>query len=189
MASVLDLAALYAAGALAPKDRENFRARLASASAGDRRECAAIQDAAAVLSVPATELEPSAAVRSRLLARIAGETSADTPAGFQFVAAGDAWHPLPALPGISLKQLAVDDRSGTVTLLARLAAGTRFPEHDHYGPEQTYIVSGDLHSGGRRLGAGDFFFAAAGSHHDGLYTETGCTALLILSAGDAARLL
>lgn len=183
-----DLAALYAAGALSREDRVHFLARLATASQDERDECAAIQNAAARVSSAVHPVQVPAGVRSALLSRIDSlPAQADLP-GFSFVAASEGWNQYEQLPGIWMKQLAIDAASGSVTLLARLAPETAFPPHDHSGPEQTLVLSGDLQSGGRRLGPGDFFFAAAGSHHPDLYSEGGCTALVILSVNDYARL-
>ena len=179
---------LYSLGLLRKDEHTRLVDGLKDLPRGEMQAFAAVQDAAAAVA-ELTALVPPQGAKEALLrrARESAASTHDLP-GFSFVRASDPWTPYTGAPGISLKMLATDQRSGTVTLLARLEARTAFPPHDHSGPEQTFVLSGDLTSGGRRLGAGDFFFAEAGSHHPDVYSEGGCTALLVLSLEDFARI-
>jgi anti-sigma factor ChrR (cupin superfamily) len=108
------------------------------------------------------------------------------PAGFSFRYERDAdWLPHP-VPGIRMKVLAMNRAHGYATLLLDVAPGTRFPPHRHTGgDEECYVVSGSLHTCGRRLSAGDFVHADADTEHGELWTEEGCRVILIVPPEDA----
>jgi anti-sigma factor ChrR (cupin superfamily) len=69
-------------------------------------------------------------------------------------------------------------------LLGKIGAGVQYPAHVNAGPEDFYILSGELVVGNRRLVAGDFHHADKGSHHEVNYSEHGCTLLAVLTADD-----
>ena len=122
--------------------------------------------------------EPPLSVKLRLMARIAVEAA--TPAGFAFrFAADDDWGPHP-VPGIRMKVLSVNRRSGYSTLLLDVQPGTHFPAHHHDGDEECYVLSGSVLTLGRRLGPGDFLHADAGTHHGELWTDEGAQVLLVV---------
>ena len=77
---------------------------------------------------------PSAAVKERLMARIAS-VSAPLPAGFSILQAADGWLPHP-VPGIQMKVLSLDRARNYATLLLDVAPGARFPPHHHDAPEE-----------------------------------------------------
>jgi anti-sigma factor ChrR (cupin superfamily) len=132
---------------------------------------------ALALAESASGPEPSPHVRDRLLTGVA---AGRTPAGFSFVlASDDQWLPHP-VPGIRMKILSVNRRRRYATLLLDVAPGTRFPAHHHGGAEECYVVSGSLFTCGRRLVAGDFVHADAGSDHGELWTEEGCQVILVV---------
>lgn len=88
------------------------------------------------------------------------------------------------IPGLKLKILSVNEREGYRVVLAQLAPGARFPRHIHKtGPEELFIVSGDLETEGRTLRAGDFLHAESGTDHGGLCSPHGCVALLVEPVG------
>ena len=120
---------------------------------------------------------PRPEVKQQLLARLSAEA---LPRGFSVrLAADDDWMPHP-VPGIRMKVLSVNRRSGYATLLLDVAAGTRFPAHDHDGDEECYVLSGSVMTVGRRLGPGDFIHADAGTHHETLWTDDGARVLLVV---------
>ena len=88
------------------------------------------------------------------------------------------WTPTP-ISGLKVKALSVSRDMGYQVLLAHLAPGARFPEHDHQGSEEPFVVSGHLHTEGRVLGPGDFLHAEPGTHHHELFSPDGCVALLV----------
>ncbi len=121
---------------------------------------------------------PSPGVRSLVLTR-ASEARSD-PAGFVFqFAADDNWRPYP-VTGIRMKVLATNTANGYATLLLDVAPGVRFPPHHHGGDEQCYVLSGSVHTLGRRLGPGDFLYASAGTDHGELWTDDGARVLLVV---------
>jgi anti-sigma factor ChrR (cupin superfamily) len=131
---------------------------------------------ALALAEAATGPEPPADLKERLMARVRAATE---PKGFVFHwTADDRWLPHP-VPGIKMKVLAVNKQRGYVTLLFDVAPDTRFPPHHHTGAEECYVVSGSLFTCGRRLTAGDFVHADAGTDHGELWTEEGCQVILV----------
>jgi len=79
------------------------------------------------------------------------------------------------------KVVSAGEQQDYVMLEVELAAGAHYPEHDHLGAEDLYVLTGDLQTEGMRLRPGDSFHAEPGTHHEGLRSEGGCTALLIVS--------
>jgi quercetin dioxygenase-like cupin family protein len=125
---------------------------------------------------------PRPGVRDRLMARIADRAS--IPAGFALrFDPDDDWVPHP-VPGIRMKVLSINRRNGYATLLLDVQAGTRFPAHHHDGDEECYVISGSLHTLGRRLGPGDFVHADAGTDHGELWTDEGARVLLVVPPED-----
>jgi anti-sigma factor ChrR (cupin superfamily) len=121
---------------------------------------------------------PRPEVKHRLLA------SLSTPSGFSFRFATDAdWLPHP-VAGIRMKVLALNRAGGYATLLLDVAPGARFPAHHHAGAEECYVLSGSLYTCDRRMTAGDFLHADAGTDHGELWTDEGCRVLLVVPPED-----
>jgi quercetin dioxygenase-like cupin family protein len=128
---------------------------------------------------------PRPIVKAQLLARLAKD--APVPAGFSLrFAPDDDWVPHP-VPGIRMKVLSVNRRSGYATLLLDVQPGTRFPAHHHGGDEECYVISGSVYTLGRRLGPGDFVHADAGTEHGELWTDEGARVLLVVQPEDYMR--
>ena len=73
-------------------------------------------------------------------------------------------------PGIEVKTLLFDRRSGLVTALMRMAPGAVLPDHEHVQIEQTWVLEGHLVDGegpdsGIECKAGQFIWRPAGSRH------------------------
>ena len=68
--------------------------------------------------------------------------------------------------GIEQKTLLVDQESGVITALMRMAPGARLPDHEHVKIEQTYVLHGELHCGEGICKAGAFVWRPAGSRHE-----------------------
>lgn len=184
-----ELAALQAAGALDGAERAEFERLLATGDPVARRAAAQFGDLAALIALAgAAPAVPSPGLRARVLAKVRAPQPAPTPAtpaGFKFVAGLDAagWQQLP-VPGASVKLLSLDAERGYAVVLGKLAPGASYPPHVHLHSEQVYVLDGDLHIGPHAMRAGDFHEAAAGTRHDGNYSETGCTILAIISVAD-----
>jgi quercetin dioxygenase-like cupin family protein len=126
---------------------------------------------------------PRPEVRERLMATILADP-ASTPTGFVFsLADTDHWFPHP-VPGIRMRVLSVNRDHGYATLLLDVKPGTRFPAHHHTGPEECYVVSGEVYTWGRRMGPGDFLHAEAGTDHGELWTATGAQVILVVPPED-----
>jgi len=105
--------------------------------------------------------------------------------GFRFLDANnrEGWKQLP-VPGAWIKLLSLERERGYAILLGKLEPGVRYPAHINAGPEDFYVLTGDLHIGERRLGPGDFHHADAGSRHGVNYSLEGCTLLAVLTTDD-----
>ncbi|MDB5964311.1 MAG: cupin [Polaromonas sp.] len=73
-------------------------------------------------------------------------------------------------PGIEVKTLLFDRRSGLVTALMRMAPGSVLPDHEHVQIEQTWVLEGHLLDDegpdhGIECRAGQFIWRPAGSRH------------------------
>ncbi|MBL9126784.1 MAG: cupin domain-containing protein [Verrucomicrobiales bacterium] len=193
------LTALEAVGALDGADVTALRERLAADECA-REELRRFVDVAGWLATSVPASRPGPSVRERVLARIAhhpqasrdgapstgprpdpapGEAGSDV-SGFRFTARSSPWVNAP-LPGVRYKLLSAGPHQQHAILEVELAAGAVYPEHEHVGVEDMYVLTGDLLTEGRTLGPGDSFHADPGTHHTGLRSVGGCTALLIVS--------
>lgn len=127
---------------------------------------------------------PRPEVKAQLMAKLRAE-AATAPEGFTFNMAAefDTWiaHPV---AGIRVRVLSLNRDQGYATLFLDVAPGTRFPAHHHSGAEECYVISGSLYTWGRRLAAGDFLHADAGTEHSEMWTDEGCQVLLVVPADD-----
>jgi anti-sigma factor ChrR (cupin superfamily) len=125
---------------------------------------------------------PRPSARIGLFAKIGH--SPEAPAGFSFGFAPEAaWRPHP-VPGIRMRVLSINRRSGYATLHLDVDPGVRFPAHHHAGAEECYVIAGSIYTCGRRFGPGDFVHADAGTDHGELWTEEGAQVLLVVHPED-----
>lgn len=141
-----------------------------------------ILDAFGVHSI---ELRPALTLWGRLTVRIAAESGSEPviPAATQW--AEPEWEE-PA-PGISCKLLATDMEHNRLTMLVRLAPGAEYPPHTHAGVEELHLLQGELWIDERKLYPGDYNHAEPGTSDRRVWSETGCTCVLITSPGDVLR--
>lgn len=90
-------------------------------------------------------------------------------------------------PGISCKLLSRDTLRERVSMLVRLAAGVPYPPHRHAGLEELYLLEGELTVDEKKLLAGDYIWAEAGSADARVWSETGCMCVLVTSTQDELR--
>jgi anti-sigma factor ChrR (cupin superfamily) len=186
-------ASLYALGALGEAESRAFEAELRG-NAELRELVRGLQRTMDLLamSILATPLPPS--LRDKVLQWIEVEASSRksaTPpalgalAGLRFVdsAGSKGWKQLP-VPGAFIKLLSLEMERGYAVLLGKLERGVRYPAHTNPGPEDFYILTGDLVIGDRKLVAGDFHHADKGSRHAENYSVEGCTLLAVLTTDD-----
>jgi quercetin dioxygenase-like cupin family protein len=69
-------------------------------------------------------------------------------------------------------------------MLVRMAPGTSFPAHVHNGPEECFVLQGDLTIGPATMATGDYQYAPPGSSHPVQSTRGGCVLLLTSSLSD-----
>jgi anti-sigma factor ChrR (cupin superfamily) len=72
-------------------------------------------------------------------------------------------------------------------MLVRLAPGANYPPHTHAGIEELHLLDGELWIDERKLFPGDYNYATAGSGDERVWSETGCTCVLITSSQDILR--
>jgi anti-sigma factor ChrR (cupin superfamily) len=186
-----ELASLYVLGALAAGEQGAFEAEL-RANAELRHLVRSLQRTTSLVAMTSPAMTPPPALKDKVLRRIdtAGTASAATPlasalAGFRFVDAAceHGWKQLP-IPGAWIKLLSIERDRGYAVLLGKLEPGVRFPAHLNVGPEDFYVLTGDLHIGERRLAPGDFHHADGGSQHGVNHSVEGCTLLAVLTTDD-----
>src|SRR5258708_32463053 len=91
------------------------------------------------------------------------------------------------LPAPECKLLATDTERHRVSMLVRLAPGASYPAHTHAGVEELHLLDGELWIDGRKLIPGDYNYGAPGSGDDRVWSDTGCTCVLITSTQDVLR--
>jgi anti-sigma factor ChrR (cupin superfamily) len=92
-----------------------------------------------------------------------------------------------ARPGLSYKILSEDPVQNQVSLLVRLEPGADYPAHTHAGVEELHLLDGELWIDDRKLYAGDYNRAEPGTGDSRVWSETGCTCVLITSLHDRLR--
>jgi len=87
-----------------------------------------------------------------------------------------AWEPTKH-PGVERKVL-YTETSGRQTILMRMAAGAKLPDHRHLGVEQSFVLEGTLMDDDGACTAGNFVWRRPGSVHTA-WTPDGCVLLAI----------
>ena len=128
-------------------------------------------------------LRPSRSLWERLAQRVAAETGAEPllPES-QEPSAEPEWNEV--APGIFCQLLATDSGRDIVSMLVRLAPGTDYPPHSHAGVEELHLLDGELWIDDRKLHPGDYNRAEPGTADKRVWSETGCTCVLITSTRD-----
>jgi len=175
----------YAAQALAPSEVAAAEAHIAAC--GDcRRELDSLRPVVdRLVSWPTDVLRPTTALQTRLALRIAEETGKQPvlPPARQW--SEPEWEQV--APGIECKLLASDTENHRVSMLVRLAPGARYPAHTHAGAEELHLLDGELWINERKLVPGDYNYGAPGALDERVWSETGCTCVLITSTKDTLR--
>jgi anti-sigma factor ChrR (cupin superfamily) len=139
----------------------------------------------AFVSWPTDVLRPAPSLQERLARRLAAETGEEPvlPATRQW--SEPEWEDV--APGISCKLLATDTEKHIVSMLVRLAPGADYPPHSHAGVEELHLLDGELWIDDRKLYPGDYNRAEPGTGDQRVWSETGCTCVLITSTKDVLR--
>jgi anti-sigma factor ChrR (cupin superfamily) len=139
----------------------------------------------AFVAWPTDVLRPSPSLQGRLARRIAEETGGEpvVPSASQW--SEPDWDEV--APGIFCKLLATDTERQRVSMLVRLLPNVEYPPHTHAGVEELHLLEGELWIDERKLFPGDYNRAEAPSGDQRVWSETGCTCLLITSTQDILR--
>ena len=187
-----ELASLYAVGALDESDSARFESEWEKRKEElNSDEMISEQALLPLISAAISEQKkPSAHVKTEMMKKLKSKRRTEAelpavPAGFSFkFQAESQWKSFDNIPGIEYQNLAYNHSKGYLTTLVKMHAGTTLPQHDHVSAEECYVLSGDLHAFGRKMGPGDFLHADADTHHEPLFTENGCTVLLVYDPVD-----
>jgi anti-sigma factor ChrR (cupin superfamily) len=131
---------------------------------------------------PADVLRPSSSLWEHLAQRIAVETGTEPVLPPARERLDPEWEEV--APGISCKLLATDEVNHQVSMLVRLAPGVDYPPHTHAGVEELHLLYGELWIDDRKLFPGDYNRAELGTADKRVWSETGCTCVLITSTRD-----
>jgi anti-sigma factor ChrR (cupin superfamily) len=177
-----ELIHVYAIGALPRSEEVAIEAHIATCSAC-RQELDTLRPTIDALSSwPTDVLRPSPTLWSRLASRIESETGRQAVAWTSRPRFLPDWEDV--APGIACKLLATDSERHRVSMLVRLAPGVSYPPHVHAGVEELHLLDGELWIDENKLQPGDYYRAEAGSSDRRVWSETGCTCVLVTSPRD-----
>jgi anti-sigma factor ChrR (cupin superfamily) len=131
---------------------------------------------------PTDVLRPAASLQERLAHRIAQDTGDPEILPGRHRWSEPQWENV--APGISCKVLASDVDRHVVSMLVRLAPGGEYPPHTHAGVEELHLLAGELWIDDRKLYPGDYNRAEPGTGDRRVWSETGCTCVLVTSTKD-----
>ena len=127
-------------------------------------------------------LSPPDALWTRIAQRLAATTGGEPPPAAPQNWKEPEWKNV--APGISVKLLATDTQRHMVSMLVRLQPNTDYPPHTHAGLEELHLLHGELWIDDRKLYPGDYNRAEPGTADRRVWSETGCTCVLITSTRD-----
>jgi anti-sigma factor ChrR (cupin superfamily) len=175
----------YAAEALAASEVAAAEAHIASCP-HCQRELESLRPVVdQFVSWPTDVLRPTTSLQRRLALRIAEETGKQPvlPPPRQW--SEPEWEQVAA--GIECKMLATDTERHRVSMLVRLAPGASYPAHTHAGAEELHLLDGELWIDDRKLVPGDYNYGPPGADDERVWSETGCTCVLVTSTNDVLR--
>lgn len=175
-------AAAYAIHALPPDEAAAFEAHLPTCSKC-RQELETLRPITeSFVFWPSDVLRPSPSLQARLARRLAEETGQPPLAPPIAQWTEPEWQEV--APGIFCKLLATDTSAHRVSMLVRLLPGVEYPAHTHAGLEELFLLDGELWIDDRKLYPGDYNRAEAPSGDKRVWSETGCTCVLVTSTRD-----
>jgi len=130
-------------------------------------------------------LRPRLSLQERLARRIAKETGKKLVRPPARKWKEPAWENV--APGIWCQLLAKDEKRHMISMLVRLEPGGQYPPHSHAGVEELHLLEGELWIDERKLFPGDYNRGEPGGSDKRVYSETGCTCVLITSTKDVLR--
>jgi anti-sigma factor ChrR (cupin superfamily) len=139
------------------------------------------------VSWPVDVVRPSASLWSRLAERIGADAGDEPRESLLSSASPASWNEpqwKQVAPGISCKLLANDTQRQRISMLVRLDPGTDYPPHRHAGVEELHLLHGELWIDDKKLYPGDYNRAEPGTADARVWSETGCTCVLVTSTRD-----
>jgi quercetin dioxygenase-like cupin family protein len=173
---------LYAVRALPPTDAQIMEDHIASCEVCRQRWTELGPIIESFCAWPVDIARPSALLWDQLLARIATVEDAQVAKALTNKWIEPEWEEVAS--GISCKLLSNDAQADRVSMLVRLAPGVEYPPHSHAGLEELFLLQGELWIGNKKLYPGDYNRAEPGSVDTRVWSESGCTCLLITSPSD-----
>jgi hypothetical protein len=180
-----ELVCAYAMQALPSSDVPAVESHISSCSHCSRELEMLLPMIESFVSWPTDVLRPAASLQGRLARRISADTGGELvlPATRQW--SEPEWDEV--APGIHCKLMATDTERHRVSMLVRLAPGVDYPPHTHAGVEELHLLDGELWIDDRKLYPGDYNRAEPGTGDRRVWSETGCTCVLITSTQDVLR--
>lgn len=179
----VDRVYLYALHALPAAELAGVEAQIAACEAC-RREADALRPIVATFADwPTDVLRPSPSLWDRVSARIAADAGTTPLPNAHAAWPVEDWREV--APGIAVRILSTDAETDGVSMLVRLAPRTAYPPHRHAGVEELHLLEGELWIDDRLLRPGDYNRGEPGAVDELVYSETGCTCVLITSLRDA----
>jgi len=177
-----ELICAYAARALPPDEATAAAGHIASC-ADCQRELERLRPVVdGMVAWPTEVLRPPTSLQERLARRIADETGQQPLMPPARHWSEPAWEQV--APGIECKLLSTDTERQRVSMLVRLAPGASYPPHTHAGVEELHLLDGELWIDARKLLPGDYNHGAPGASDHRVWSETGCTCVLVTSTRD-----
>jgi quercetin dioxygenase-like cupin family protein len=180
-----DLVELFAIDALPLEQKAGFAAHLGGCAVCQRELRSLEPVVKSLASWPGSEISPEKSLWQRLESSIGQADLVATP--FAALPELDAAEWEQPAPGIFCRVLSTDRELNRVSLLVRLDPGVAYPPHTHAGLEELHLLDGELWIEDRKLSPGDYNRAEPGSSDHRVWSETGCTCVLITSPGDVLR--
>lgn len=180
-----DLMCAHAMHALVPAEAAAIEAHVAGCEQCQRELRKYRSIIASLISWPSDTIRPSEMLQTLLARRIAMATGGEPvlPATREWFE--PEWEVV--APGISCKLMATDTERNIISMLVRLTPGASYPPHTHAGMEELFLLDGELWIDDKKLYPGDHNRAEALSGDQRVWSETGCTCVLITSTRDVLR--
>lgn len=178
----LDRVFLYALRALPPSEIPVAEAQISGCAECRQHVDALRRIIESFISWPTDVLRPSVSLWERVEQRIAEENGTPAVSPLPEVTTKPEWEEV--APGISCQLLATDTEKERVSMLVRLAPGVEYPPHRHAGVEELHLLHGELMIDAKKLYPGDYIRAEADTVDHRVWTETGCTCVLMTSIRD-----
>ena len=182
-----DMLEEHALTSLSTESRSRLELHLALCEAC-RKESESLQAAVRPLAGwPGEELRPASSLWGQVVQRIGNEgwSTAEQEQSLPSQWPDIEWEE-PA-PGVHCKVLSSDAERHRVSLIVRLDPGVEYPPHTHAGVEELHLLDGELWIDDLKLYPGEFHRAEPGTSDSRVWSETGCSCVLITSANDQLR--